>query len=664
MSTAVFALIAAVPVSALGQESGDATSLTYTLNSDDGEYWMRTQDAYLAGEIFFLDDPLLYPEDIYAYDGCLYIAETGEGTIVKYDLSRRSTTVIGQDILQSPTGVFVDGEGRIYVADNGLGKVFVFDSDGNKINEYSRPDEAAFGQTTQFKPLKLTVNSSGILSIVCEGSYDGIIQLSPSGEFLGYFGYNTVPMTFTEILQDKFFTEAQKQKLFNKIPLTFYNIAQDSSGIIYTVTQSAPEGSALKKHNVSGSNILKTSAPDETNFVDISVADDGGVFAITQTGLIFEYDNDGNLLFTFGGRAISSERNGLLTVASGIAVDSGGVIYALDRERGLVHSYEPTAFAQSLHNAINLYRSGNYEESAGELQGLLMLAGNMSVIYSYLGKNEAQLSNYKLAAEYYRRAGDSSGYSDAFWEIRNENIGKWLIWIVIGIAVLAAAVFLCRRYLRRPAFLKKGKTGRGYENITYGLYMLRHPFDCCYEIKVGRKGSAVSATVIYLLAMLVFVANELLRGFSFGGNSSTPLSFTVLIFAVPAVLFVLCSFMVTEINDGKGSFRKIYIAMAYSLTPMICILPVITLLTHVLTLSEAFLVTFGTIAAYAWTGVLLVIAIREIHEYEFSQVFLNIILTLFMMIVVIFTASMLYMFWDKVVDVILSIFMEVKYRVG
>ena len=341
---------------ALVQTQSNATSYTYTLSSDDK--WIRSQDAYLPGEITFMDSPLNFPEDIFVKNGILYIAENGESHIVKYNIATGEQDNVGDGILQSPMGVFVDDAEQLYVADSGLQKIIVFNSKGIKTNEYSKPKSQSYGKNTSFKPLKVAVDSAGILSIVCEGSYDGIVQLSSTGEFLGYFGYNTVPVTLTEMIQDKFFTEAQKQKLFNKIPLTFYNLAEDSQGIIYTITQSS-SGNAVKKHNVSGSNIISTAMTDETNFVDIAVSVNGSIFAVTETGMVFEYDYDGNLLFTFGGYAISSERNGLITVASGITVDGNGTIYVLDRERGLVHSYVPTAFTVGLHNAIDHYRNGN-----------------------------------------------------------------------------------------------------------------------------------------------------------------------------------------------------------------------------------------------------------------------------------------------------------------
>ncbi len=647
-------------------QTGNSTSITYTLSSDGS--WLRTQDAYLPGEILFQDDPLWQPEDVYVYGNCLYIAAAGNGYVVAYDLDTRKTRIYGEGTLNTPTGIYVTGRQELYVADSGFSKVFVFDAEGKLLSEYDRPDEMTFGAQAQFKPKKLVVDESGVMSIVSEGSYDGVIQLGAEGEFLGYFGYNSVPMTLLELLQDRFFTEEQKKQLFNRIPLTFYNLASDPDGIIYTITQSAV-GNAIKKHNISGVNIIKHQMIDEKNFTDIAVGPTGQIYAVTQTGLIFEYDNDGNLLFSFGGQAISSERSGLLTIASGIAVDDEYNLYVLDKERGLVHTYVPTAFANLAHEAINEYRQGSYTSSRDKLNMLLMLAGNARFIYYYLGKNELQLRNHQAAAVFFRQAGDRSGYSEAFWEIRNDVINAVLPWMFA--VFLATVLFnLVRRLWKGKQAAHQGTRflvkSRILSDLMFGFNVLRHPIDSFYEVKTGARGSIWSAVILYLLAFGAFAFDYLGRGFAYSlrtTENTSPL-YVILLFFLPVALFIICSYMVSELHDGKGWFMTVFIGMSYALVPWICFLPAVTVMTHVLALNESFLITFSSLLVYAWTTVLVILAIREIHEYELHQVLGNIMLTFFMMVVVIFAFSIIGMFWDKAIEIASSITREVKYRVG
>ena len=269
---AALAVLFSLGAAALPPQTGNATTYTYTLNAENG--WTRTQDAYLTGEVLFLNAPLTRPEDLTVRGRMLYVADTGAGRILRYDLDTGETASLGEGILQTPTGVFVTGEGNIYVADPDRAVVTMLSPEGELLREYGRPETTTFGEDSIYKPRKVAVDGNGILSIVSDGAYDGIVQLSPDGEFLGYFGYNSVPMTFLELLQDAFFTEAQKAQLFNNLPLSFYNLAIDSQGVIYTVTQGS-EASAVKEHNVTGVNLLSESIPGEKNFADLAIGPDG-----------------------------------------------------------------------------------------------------------------------------------------------------------------------------------------------------------------------------------------------------------------------------------------------------------------------------------------------------------------------------------------------------
>ena len=250
---------------------------------------MPTQDAYLTGDALFLDDPLLMPEDLYYTDGRLYVADTGNGRIVCLNLETGARREIGEGILQNPSGVFVTAEGEIYVADSDLCEVVVLTESGEVVRRYGRPDSTAFGANAQYQPTKVAVSDAGIVYVISSGSFDGVIQLDPSGEFLGYYGYNTVPMTATEILQNLIFTDAQKARLFNKIPLAFYNLAMDEKGLCYTITQRTWT-SPLKKHNIAGVNILMENSLGG-DLADVCNGPDGLIFSVSESGFIYELYN-------------------------------------------------------------------------------------------------------------------------------------------------------------------------------------------------------------------------------------------------------------------------------------------------------------------------------------------------------------------------------------
>lgn len=651
----------------------NASAYTYTI-SESG-MWARTQDAYLTGSILFNDMGLNQPEDMYIKNGKIYIADTGNAQILVVDQNSNETQYIGKDILNTPTGIYVYDNGEILVADYGLSKVGLFSSTGELIRWYERPDSPIFGKNTNFNPKKVVSDDRGNIYIISEGSYDGVIQLSKEGEFIGYFGDNNTKLTVTEALQDLFFTDAQKAKLFNRIPQTFYNLAMDKKGMIYTVTQGG-KSHAVKKHSVAGANMLnknkKAIVYDEPTFVDISVANNGQIYAVTNSGLIYEYDTTGSVVFSFGGAAIANDKSGLFSVVSAIDVDENNYLYILDKERGIVQVFYPTSFAEMTHKAINLYDQGKYNESKIVWQEILKLSGNARIAHNGLGKAYFQEGNHEKALEHFEFAINVRDYSETFWEIRNnflQSNGALIIIIITLIyAIYMLLKFLDKKYkilnpLRKfKQVILKPKIIR---DIVLTKNMLKHPIDSMYYLRRGRHGSVAAATIIYFIAFIIFVANLLFSGFIFNIGDARSISyvFIVMQFFAPCSLAIVCNYLVSSINEGIGRLRDVYCLIAYSFSPYVIFMPFVILASYALTLNEAFIIHFSTIFIIVWCLVIFFIGLKEVHNYEIGDVIKNILLTVFLMCVTVIIGSIIYMLWDVLIEFVYSVVKELAYNV-
>jgi hypothetical protein len=649
----------------------NAPAYTYTISADDN--WVRTQDAYLTSGILFKDMGLKKPEDIFVKNGKIYVADTGGGRIAIMDNGTNKVSFIGQGILSSPTGVYVDEQENILVADYKLEKAVLLSQEGKVIMWYERPNSPIFGKNTNFNPKKAVSDKKGNVYIVSEGSYDGIIQFSKEGEFLGYFGANNANLTPLEAIQELIFTKEQKNKLFNRIPNTFYNIAMDKKGMAYTITQSS-KGHAIKKHSVSGTNILSPDIRmmDEENFVDSSVGSYGQIYALTETGLIYEYDSTGNLIFSFGGRAISIERNGLSTVGSGIAADEDNNIYVLDKERGVVQVFYPTIFAVMTHKAISLFESGKYSESKDLWQQLLQLSGTSKIAHLGLGKAYFQANNFELAAYHFKIAQNRIDYSESYWEIRN----KWLqdngSFIIIFLVLLVIAHKVLKIIDERTGIFKFVKRIREkvlknklLSDLLFLKMFLKHPIDSMYDIRKDISGSVLSATILYLLAFVIFTLNFIGKGFIFNYVDTKNVSYFYImsLFLLPCALWVVANYMVSSINEGEGRLRDVYIASAYALAPFIIFMPFIIALSYVVTLNEAFILSFSILIIWVWSAVILFLGLMEIHNYEIKEVIKNILLSLFLIFVVVIIFSIIYMLWDQLIEFIYTFIKEAAYNV-
>ena len=101
---------------------------------------------------------------------------------------------------KDPRGIWVDEYGTIYIADRGpgdtAGQVVLATNDGVVTKVFGKPDSELMSQSSsQYYPVKVLTDDLGIIYIMVENEYRGIVTLDQNGEFQGYFGSNNVTLT-------------------------------------------------------------------------------------------------------------------------------------------------------------------------------------------------------------------------------------------------------------------------------------------------------------------------------------------------------------------------------------------------------------------------------------------------------------------------------------
>ena len=679
--TAILLAVMLLPTTVSASES---SSYTYTQSVD--KEWIRTQDAYMPGTIFLNDGTLSAPEDLFIFGNKIYIADAivGEdgkvtgGQIVVYDMDSREIVTFGKETLVNPMGLFVTEE-AIYVADKGAQAVFKLSHTGDVLMALGRPESYLFSEQSQYLPTAVAVSSQGIIFVCGEGAYEGLMQFDKNGVFQGYFAANATKMTFADRVKELVFNEEQMEQLLNRIPNALYNVDISDRDLIYSITQleansvwttAVQTENAMKYHNMAGTDILSTDLIEgEHNFVDVAAYRDGLSLAVTNTGIIYEYDSTGNVIFSFGGMA-STERSGHFTNATAIDIDDSGNIYILDREGKYFQMFFPTDFANATHEALYKLSQGSYEESEDTWLELLSLNGMSYVAHQGYGKVLYQQMRFEEAAEEFKIIGDKASYSECMWEIRNNWFQSSLPYVLVILILLFILSFV-KKILMKKGILKKRKpTQNRYvldvkRNWSYMVKMLKNPIDEFYDLKKKIHGSTLSATVLFILAFAIYLVDMFGRSFAFRfvDTKGTALLSTAVMFLVPAVLWVIGNYMISAINDGEGTLRSVYVATAYSLVPYIIFGPIVIASTYVLTLNEAVIVHYLWAIAIAWSAILIFVSVREIHDYTIKETVKIILLTLFFMIMAVIVCVILYLIGQQVVLFFRDIISEVTYHV-
>ena len=667
----IFAMLLCLVMMAGMTASAETPYKTYTV--DGYGYVLETQSAYnpLAAITKVGETAFVSPMDMaIGKDGNLYIADAGAHVILICSRDGEQVGSIGEGILQTPTGVYVTEDGTVYVADKDAKKVFVFDAQGNVTAEYGKPDSPIYGNSMDFKPTKVVANKTGTMYIICEGNMNGIVQLSPveGGSFLGYFGTNYTSLSPFQMIQRVILTDAQRAQMLSNIPSTPTNLHIDDTGLIYTVTQGDKETS-LKKLNIAGKNLLDSdpyyadlpAAVTTGNYNNILVAD--------SDGYIYEYNEDGELLFMFGGRDDGRQRVGLCNKVEAIAVDEDDRIYLLDSDKKQIHIFEPTEFTNLLHESLYLFSKGQYTQSKEPLSKVLQMNSMFDYANQAMGHAYLQEENYEQALKYFRLAKSFEGYSDAFWEVRNIWIRNYLVAAVLAIA---AVIVLIRggKSLYRKKYANRPTTQTGEHillgQLRYSLYFMRHPMDGCYGVKKEGKNSWWCANILLGTFILISILEKYCSGFLVKTVREGRYDLITDIGKVLVIFIGLtaCNYLVVTIHEGEGFFEDLYCAYAYCLTPYIVIKPFVILLSNVLTYNEVFLISFANIIVWTWVVILILLTLKEINNFTVGETAKALAITAFTVLILTLLVCIIYVLFSQVIDFVITVVREVVYRIG
>jgi tetratricopeptide (TPR) repeat protein len=652
----------------------ESTAHTYTRGID--LYYVRTQNAYIPSSIILRELNMRSPEDLHIVGKTMYIADTGNKRLVRFQMESGKVDFLGVGLLKQPTGVSVFGDGRIVVADYGARAILILNPDGDKVLQtIGRPDALLYGESTAYKPRKVAVDSYGNIYATSEGTHEGILQFDASGTFAGFFGANKASRpTLRERIEDLIFTKEQRQQQPLRNPLAVVNVSVSTENLVYSVTQYNPK-EALKKLNMAGINTMDSKIfLGEPNFVDVTIGKNGEMFAVTDTGAITEYDKDGRYLFAFGGRAVSSDRNGLTSVVSSIAVDDEYNVFVLDKHRGVVQPHAPTDFANDIHKGLAHYQEGRYAEALSIWREFLRLTPRASFAHWGYGLALWQIGDYAEAKYHLELVRDFGYASDAFWELRNAWLMDHLPVVIIALVALWLVLSLVgvirkRRDFLRPALEAWHRLSIRYRlisDLAYMRQMIYHPVDALYELKAGARGSILAASVLYALALVVWLADSILTAplfntMRFSATWANPVVITGMAI-IPAVLFVIGNYFISSINDGEGSFRNVFIVVAYALSFYIILTPFTTILSHALTLNEAFVHRLLKLVISGYTLVLVFTAAKETHGYSVGGTVKNLALTLCFMVLASAAMAVLYMMWSQLIGFVATLAEEVRLR--
>lgn len=546
----------------------------------------------------------------------------------------------------------------------------------------------------------MAVGTSGYIYVVSSTTYQGIISMNHEGKFTGFLGTQTQSMSLMDMIWRRFQTAEQRKQSISTVTLEFNNINIDEQGFVYATTASIAESdltnainskssdskySPAKKLNPSGKDVMKrtgfyppvgeinftTTATATPNFtitgpstiVDIALGPEGTWSIIDQKRQrIFTYDEDGNLLFAFGDKG--SQLGNLTTVQ---AIDYAGTnMLVLDKENDNITVFKRTSYGDELVEVLKLQRDRQYDKAAEHWENILQRNSNFDMSYIGIGQSLASQEKYKEAMASYQYAYDTEHYSEAYQHVRKAWVEKYALIVpvvVIAFFYLLAKLFGYAKKVNVAGQVMKPKRTLK-EEWLYGFHVMFHPFDGFWDIKHEKRASAKGATFILLITIVTYIYSLVGKAYLIDPHPEDMnvfLSFASIL--LPIILWVVANWCLTTLFDGEGSMKDIYIATCYSLFPLPAFLVLTTLLSNIVTLNEASVLSLAMNVAYFWVGFLLFFGTMVIHDYTLFKNVLTTLATIVGMAFIMFIGVLFSSLVGKIVSFIASIITELSYRV-
>ena len=643
---------------------------------------VSSQPTYIPNRKINLlgDDSFKAPQDmcIDKENDLVYVADSGNKRIVELSLSDSSHCKIissyknaDNEIIdfKNPTGVTVNSS-YLYVSDPLLQKIVIFDKTSlneetiTSYKELVRPDSILVGRATQFTPNKVKADDSGNIYTVLTGETKGVMQLDNDGNFISYIGANTAITTLTARLK-AFFGITDNSGL-NAAGAAVTNICLDNKGLLYTITNGT--GNALKKLNTTGNTILTMNYNDPTTnsaFID----EDGNIFSVQGNGYVTVYDSYGSLLFRFGGRS-DEDILGRMNTPISCCLSKDDNLLVLDNGLNMLVEYTPTYFANVIFEAVSYYKEGLYLE--GEAAWIEVLKYNSKFILAYkaLAKASMKRNEYETALKQFRLAEDKAGYSEAFWQIRDNWIRRNLVWVIIPVIVVVILYFVYSFVdKKKPAlfapvkgFFNRGKQVPVVKDLGLMFTFMRNPSETIYEIKFKKRASLIGAIVLYIFFAAIQVLRVYLTGYLFNDVGRSDGLRIILMSTLPLLLLVVCNYYVASVSDGEGKFKDVFTGFIYALSPYLIFSLPLFLISNVVTYNEQAIYFMVMTIVYAWCAINIVLTVMELHDYSFWKAILNIILTLVCFILVIAFALIVYVLGYQLFAYLSGVLKEVMMR--
>ena len=330
--------------------------------------------------------------------------------------------------------------------------------------------------------MHLAVNAGGRIFVLSHAFNNGIITLNPDGSFGGFLAAARVTPTTWQIFWRQFATIEMRRRMADFVPIEYTAMEMDSEGFLLTITATVSPslimrevenrdreptegGSPVRRLNMNGQDIMRRNGPFPTvgdvynlsdpapafsgvsSFTDVAAGENSTFYLLDNNRKrIFAYDEDGFLLYAFGGPGASA--GGFITPIA-MAAHQDRLMVSDDGD-GTLKFFVRTEYGRLIHRAIYYHNMGLFGSAEMQWRQVLTHNANFEMAYIGIGRALFRENRYREAMHYFRLGNHRELYSRAFAEHRNLIIAQLLpvVMIIILVLLLGSSLLQFVKYVK------------------------------------------------------------------------------------------------------------------------------------------------------------------------------------------------------------------------
>jgi len=202
------------------------------------------------------------------------------------------------------------------------------------------------------------------------------------------------------------------------------------------------------------------------------------------------------------------------------------------------------------------------------------------------------------------------------------------------------------------------------QTLKYSLYVITHPLDGFWDLTHEKRGSVAAANIIIALAILTNIWRLRFTSFQFIRVYWEHVNVfeQILGMLLPIIIGCIANWSLSTLFDGKGTFKDIYMACGYALTPYVLIQLPMIFISNIIAYDEGAFYTYIIGFSAIWCGMLFMSAMMMVHDFSLGKALLVMAATLVGVMVIVFLLLLLFSLISDAVAYFVSLYKEIVFR--